>query len=58
MKFKCPYCGTTMGCIECSGFLCDGCGTDLSSLLAEPVCELCRYRPEDNDNDTEEIWDD
>jgi len=65
MKFKCPHCGTVMGCIECAGYLCDGCGSDLSKEVPKsdtPV--MCNfdytkpiYTPVDNDNDTEEMWD-
>jgi len=64
MKMKCPYCGFFMGCIECAGFMCEGCGSDLSSVAPksdEPVvCQLnpWGYDPLDNDNDTEEMWDD
>lgn len=67
MKFKCPHCGTVMGCIECTGFMCDGCGSDLKDSTPTPpageepvVCKLnpWGYDPIDNDNDSEEVWDD
>jgi hypothetical protein len=66
VKLKCPYCGTVMGCIECAGFMCEGCGADLSCRILTPVeplvCKFDHSKPmytlEDNDNDTEELWDD